>query len=222
MLDLNGFGLSAKPVDADYSPLGQATVVSEFIDALNLTNITLIGHSYGGGVALIATLVRSSSEIRRLVLIDAAGYEQPLPFFVGALRIPGLNRLILNLLSPRFLAQITLRHLFYDTSLVTNERIDRYARYFDLPGARDAMIHAARSLVPPNHKAIEQAFSTIRIPTLVVWGADDAAINVRNAHRFKREMALSELLVLPRCGHIPHEERPLQTANALRRFINGD
>jgi pimeloyl-ACP methyl ester carboxylesterase len=220
-LDLVGFGLSAKPARGDYSPLAQARIVNDFIDELGLNDVTLVGHSYGGGVALIATLLRQAPGIKRLVLIDAAGYEQPLPFFVAALRIPAVNFLVLNVLSPRVRAELTLRHLFYDIGLVTSERTDRYARYFDLPGAHHAFVSAARSMVPHNHEEIVRAIPTITLPTFVLWGANDAAIDVRNAHRFRADIPNSELLVLPKCGHIPHEEQPAQTADALRRFIDG-
>jgi pimeloyl-ACP methyl ester carboxylesterase len=54
MLDLKGFGLSSKPRDGAYSPPDQADIVAAFISDRKLSGIVLVGHSYGGGVAVLA------------------------------------------------------------------------------------------------------------------------------------------------------------------------
>lgn len=221
MLDLLGFGKSSKPRGADYSPRAQAEIVSESIDKLNHTGVTLVGHSYGGGIALLTYFLRMGRGIERLILIDAAGYEQPLPFFVGVLRIPVINKLILAVIPSRLRATITLRHLFHARAAITQERIERYAKYFDLPGAHAAYIAAAKAVVPNDLDSIVSAIPTITVPTLVIWGTNDAVISVKNARQFATDISGSQIIVMPRCGHIPHEEWPVETAEALRNFING-
>jgi pimeloyl-ACP methyl ester carboxylesterase len=220
-LDLLGFGLSDKPVTADYSPIGEAAIVSDFMDTLGFEELTLIGHSYGGGIALIVYLMRQARAISRLILIDAAGYEQTLPYFVGALRVPYLNTFILNTIPPRVRACVTLRHLFFDRRLITDERIGRYARYFDLPGSHRAFIRAAGAMVPPNHSEIIASIPTIAVPTLILWGANDTVIGVCNAHHFAADIPGSAVHVFAQCGHIPHEEKPGPVANVILGFLYG-
>jgi pimeloyl-ACP methyl ester carboxylesterase len=219
LVDLLGFGSSSKPPRADYSVAMQSTIVAKFISALRLPDATIVGHSYGGGVALRTYLDHDNLPITRLVLIDTAGYQQPLPFFVGTLRIPILNYVVLRSTPARIRAKITLNHLFWAREHVTEERIKRYAQYFDLPGAHSSYIAAARHLVPSDHGEVVSRIASISIPTLILWGEHDAAIDVRNAYRFHEDIKGSELIVLPQCGHIPQEERPRETADALKRFI---
>lgn len=219
LLDLMGFGRSSKPLSADYSVAMQATIVAKFISALRLRGVVLIGHSYGGGVALRTFLDHDSLAIERLVLIDTAGYQQPLPFFVGTLRIPILNRLALRFLPAKARARITLNHLFWSRECVTDERIRRYAQYYDAPGAHNSYIAAARHLIPTDHGEIVSRISSISVPALIIWGQQDAAIDVQNAHRLHEDIRGSKLVILPQCGHIPQEEQPIQTSQELIRFI---
>jgi Predicted hydrolases or acyltransferases (alpha/beta hydrolase superfamily) len=218
LVDLLGFGLSSKPSRADYSVAMQATVVAKFISALKLRRVTLVGHSYGGGVALRTLLDHEELPVNRLVLIDAAGYEQPLPLFVGTLRKPILNRIVLRL-PARTRARITLKHLFWNRDRVTAARVNRYAKYFDMPGAHASYIAAARHLIPTDHGEVISRIATINVPTLIIWGERDAAIKVSNADKFARDIKGSRLIVLPRCGHIPHEEWPVETALAMQEFV---
>lgn len=219
LLDLMGFGLSSKPEGVEYSIAMHATIVAQFMRSLGIQDVTLVGHSYGGGVALRTYLDHERAPIRRMILLDAAGYRQPLPFFVGSLRVPLLNYLILNFIPPDVRAAITLKHLFYSAEAVTRERIRRYSKYFDIPGAHRSYVAAARHVVPADHGDIVDRIPTIDVPTLIIWGRNDAAIDVGNARRFARDIPKSELRVLEHCGHIPHEEKPTQTAAAILEFV---
>jgi pimeloyl-ACP methyl ester carboxylesterase len=164
-------------------------------------------------------LDHEAASISRLVLIDAAGYEQPLPFFVGTLRIPIVNRLVLNLVPTGCRARVTLNHPFWNRDRVTPERVRRYARYFDIPGSHASYIAAARHLIPTDHGEVISRIASIEVSTLIIWGERDKAINVSNAHKFARDVKTSRLVVLPNCGHIPHEECPVDTASAIEAFI---
>ena len=219
LLDLMGFGMSSKPAGIEYSIATHATIVSQFMRSRGLRDVTLVGHSYGGGVALRTYLDHEAGPVDRLILIDAAGYRQPLPFFVGALRVPLLNGVILNCLPANLRASMTLRHLFHSREAVTRERIQRYARYFDMPGAHMSYVAAARHVVPADHGDLVDRIPTIDIPTLVVWGRNDAVIDVSNARHFANDLPKATLRLVDDCGHIPHEEKPDETAAAILEFI---
>ena len=78
LLDMKGFGLSAKPRDGVYSIEDQAVMVRAFIREQGFPSVILIGHSLGGGVALRACMqMQSESDpftVEKLVLIDCAAY----------------------------------------------------------------------------------------------------------------------------------------------------
>src|SRR5438477_4783421 len=71
-IDLFGFGGSPKPQDADYSIRAQADRVEQFLATHGLRDVTLIGHSLGGAVALMTALgLHRTGLLRSLVLLDA-------------------------------------------------------------------------------------------------------------------------------------------------------
>jgi pimeloyl-ACP methyl ester carboxylesterase len=223
LIDLKGFGLSSKPKDKKYSFADQADVLVRFLLMEDLRNVILVGHSYGGGVALMAYLkLRQQSQADRvsgMILIDSAGYVQPLPFFVNSLRKPILNKLILDCLPAHFRAEYTLRRIFYDSRKVTQERIERYARYFNLPGAHDAQIQSARQIVPRNAQVFVDAIATIDLPVLILWGENDHVIPTSYARRFALDLKGSRLVILPKCGHVTHEERPEESVKEISEFV---
>ena len=93
-IDLKGFGLSAKPEDGKYALSDQADMVAAFIRARDLHDLVVIGHSMGGGVTLMAYLQVAGDDparIKKLVLIDSAGYPQKLPLFIWLAKVPGLG-----------------------------------------------------------------------------------------------------------------------------------
>ncbi|HEX2227526.1 MAG TPA: alpha/beta fold hydrolase, partial [Candidatus Binatia bacterium] len=97
LLDLKGHGASPKPVDSAYSLRDQADLVAEFIKQHDLRDLTLVGHSMGGGIALLVSLGflnEAPGRISSLILIDTIAYPQKLPGFIRLLRFPLLGRLV--------------------------------------------------------------------------------------------------------------------------------
>jgi pimeloyl-ACP methyl ester carboxylesterase len=221
-VDLKGSGFSSKPDDAKYSVHDQATLLVRFLAAIGLTDVVLIGQSLGGGVALLTHLraaeQRSSFRVSGLVLIDSTGYRQKLPFLVAAIRNP-LFRVLASVTPPWVIARFVLKRMFSVKSRVTKERVYRYAYFFDLPGALDAFIATGRQIVPADADRMEQQFRSIRVPTLIIWGANDPIIPVSHAHRFHADIAGSELRILEDTGHVPHEERPDVVADLISTFV---
>jgi pimeloyl-ACP methyl ester carboxylesterase len=223
-LDLKGFGLSSKPDDGKYSLEDQAEIVLAFLKAHNLRDITLVGHSYGGAVSLFTYLKDRSGHardiIRRLVLIDAAAYVQELPFFIDILRKPFINWVVMNLVPTQITASFTLHYLFYDENKLSEERITRYAEYFNQPGSYNSFVECAKQIVPSNPDSISALIKTIAVPTLIIWGANDPAIPfLKEGQRLHQDIQNSKLAIIPNCGHIPHEESPEESLNAILNFL---
>jgi pimeloyl-ACP methyl ester carboxylesterase len=223
LVDLKGHGLSSKPNDSKYSLSDQADVIATFLKCERIEPAVLVGHSYGGAVALLAYFhLRANGEesvLRGLVLIDSAGYAQSLPFFVSVLRQPVLNHVVLSM-PATFRARYTLERLFFDRAKVTNERVERYARYFDLPGSHHALIECAKHILPRDMDSVVAQIPTVMIPTLIIWGENDTAIPLSIAQRLHTEVRSSKLTVLHKCGHVTQEEQPEATAETLRTFLS--
>lgn len=223
VIDLKGFGRSSKPDDGAYSLKDQARIVATFIQEQDLNGIILAGHSYGGALALLAYLNENklgvSARVASMLLIDSAGYPQTLPFFVSIPRTPILNRLVLDLTPSRLQARVTLKRLFWDSTKVTEDRIQRYAKFFSAPGAKTALINSARQILPSNADEFVKRIPEIPVPTLIVWGEMDPAIPLDHARRFSRDIRESRLEIIADCGHVPHEEKPADTARAILNFF---
>ena len=222
LMDLKGFGLSDKPRDGKYAVSDQADIVAAFIQDQDLRDLTLIGHSMGGGVALMAYFKvagENPGRLKRLVLIDSAGYPQKLPWFIRLAGIPGLNSLITAILSPRFAATLVLRKCYYNKEKITEEQIDTYAYYGSLPGAPEAVRQTARQIVPENIETVTAQYKTIKVPVLIIWGEEDEVVPVEVGRKFKRDIPKAELVILSKCGHIPPEEEPQETTRLVKAFL---
>ncbi|MFC1553870.1 alpha/beta fold hydrolase [candidate division KSB1 bacterium] len=223
LVDLKGFGLSSKPNDDNYSPVDQADIITEIIKNYDLKNLTIIGHSFGGGVALLTVMKLldegRESLLKNLVLINSAGYLSKLPVFIRLLRKPLVGVLFFGLFPPRFISKVSLKRVYYDPKKIKEEKISLYAELFKLPGIVNSMKKTARCIIPDNHSEYLDKFSSISIPVLILWGKNDLLLPVEQAHKFNSELPDSEVHVFDNCGHMPHEEYPEETTDLILDFL---
>lgn len=222
-IDLKGHGTSDKPDDGNYRLRDQADMVASFIRRKNLQDLTIVGHSMGGGVAIMTYLKLREDQfksIKRLVLIDSAGYPQKLPWFIWLAKMPGVGTVGGKLFSPRFASYLVLRRCYYDDKRITEEQINTYAYYGSQPGAREAMVQTARQIVPADMDDLVTQYKTISVPVLIIWGEEDKVVPLIVGQKFKRDILDSQLVILPKCGHMPPEEEPGETTRQVRRFLN--
>jgi pimeloyl-ACP methyl ester carboxylesterase len=221
-IDLKGFGLSDKPMDNNYSVLDQSDIISEFIRVHNLDDVILVGNSMGGAVSLFTYLMQSdhgAHHISKLILIDSAGYKQRLPDFIAILTIPIVNVLSLSLTSSHFRAKMVLNESFYDHTKITEDIVATYAAYHSLPGTSHALIKTAQQLVPPNFDEMAERYKSITIPVLIIWGDKDTIVPLQVGRKLAANIPNSKLVVIPNCGHIPQEECPSKTIEAMESFL---
>ena len=221
MVDLKGSGQAPKPSDGHYSVLDQAGHVAELIESENLTDLTLIGHSFGGGVALAALVGRTCSpaRVRSLVLIDSMAYRQRMPWFIAALQIPALGPLLLRLSPPELQVRLVLRAGYHDRRRITDDLVEAYAAPLRDAGARRALIATARAIPPDDAEALAARYGDIAVPTLMLWGRHDGIVPLAIGERLHRAMPGSKLAVIDDAGHLPHEERPVLVLHELERFL---
>jgi pimeloyl-ACP methyl ester carboxylesterase len=224
LVDLKGFGSSPKPDDRRYAPMDQAELVHRLVRQRDLVNVNLVGHSLGGGVSLLTALLlrdAATERLKRLVIVSGACYPQKLPPFARLAHYPRLSSAMMRALGPRAVARRVLRSIVYDPGCITRSQIEGYADALRGPETMRVLIQAALQIVPKNLDRIIGRFPEIDVPALVLWGRQDRVIPVALGERLARDLPHARLVVLDGCGHLPHEERPGESVEALEAFLEG-
>ena len=223
MLDLKGFGDSPKLKDKAYSVYDQALLVHKFIKEKKLKNITLVGRSFGGGVALIMALLQEDklveNNIEKLVLINSMSYRQKLPSMMETLNKPFIGYLGIHLLNNEKIAREGYKFAFYDDSLIPEDSVKATAAYLTFPLAKYAYLETVHQLIPDDISTLEKRYAEITLPTLILWGKEDVSISVKKAYRLKEALKNSTLKVLPHVGHMPQEEKPHVVSEEILKFM---
>ncbi len=226
MVDLVGFGDSPAPETWPYTIEAQAETIFDFIRDKNLSDIVLIGHSYGGGVALrlLYKMIENGNGdlVKRMVLIAPAAYPQPLPFFIAIPCIPYIGGLLLKWISAEFQIKMTLNKVFHNKTAVTRERINRYKNNLENRDYQRALIKMAQNVIPKDASTIIEEIKKIEHRVLLIYGDNDSVILIKNLERLSTCLPNAETKILSDCGHIPHEEYPAHVAGLISRFLLED
>jgi pimeloyl-ACP methyl ester carboxylesterase len=225
VVDLKGFGRAPAPRDGRYGPEDQASLVRRFILEENLHDLVLVGHSLGGAIALMTTLLLSESDrarIRGLVLVAGLAFPQPIPRYIHRAGRPILGRLLLRLIPPSLIAREALKMAYYDPGLVTKERIEQYAEPLRSPGGRYALACSARQLLPKDTSFWTSRYRDIDVPALLLWGSHDPVVPVSRGRMLQRALPRAKLEILDRCGHMPPEEAPTESLERVKAFLEGE
>jgi pimeloyl-ACP methyl ester carboxylesterase len=222
-IDLKGFGRSDKPFDQNYSLFDQADLVASFIEQQDLHDLTVIGHSFGGGVALALALDKRPAlrgRIKRLVLIDTIAYPQKIPIFLKVLRTPVVAQVGTTVTPPFVQAQTALKLAYYDDSKISFQDINAYAQPLTTAGGKHALIQTARHMDPESFRPMIRRYGTIQQPALILWCTEDKVVPDKVGRQLHSALPNSTLRIFRDCGHLPQEEKPQQTADAILAFLN--
>jgi pimeloyl-ACP methyl ester carboxylesterase len=221
-IDLKGFGQSDKPLDGRYSIADQARLIEDFIREKNLRGVVLVGHSFGGAVALTLALRQNDTgeqRIRRLVLIDTVAYRQPMPFFFRMLRTPLIGELGMELVPPDVQISQALATAYYNKNKIEQDTVARYAAALDSNGGRHALFHTINSLEPDKAEFISARYGEMKLPSLLLWCDHDRIVPLRFGKKLARDLPNARIQIIKNCGHIPQEEQPTDTLRAVQSFM---
>jgi pimeloyl-ACP methyl ester carboxylesterase len=214
-MDLPGFGLTGPEPNEDYSAGAYVRFIDSFVSQRGLSRFDLAGNSLGGFLAW-RYAVAHPGRVRKLILVDAAGYPQarPPPLVFRLARIPVLSS-VSTRFDPHWFVEKTLRQSYGDPSHLSKELVNRYAELALRPGNRQAFVARVSTREPDSSGEIR----LVRAPTLILWGALDVLIDPRDAARFHTEIQGSRLIVYPGVGHVPMEEIGHRTAVDVKTFL---
>ena len=216
LLEVLGHGLSPSKAPP-YSFQKCADHVRGFLEALDLSGVTLVGHSYGGEFAW-RTALDVPERVAKLVLLDSSGYQRPDGAWLSEehkLREwPGAR--FGYLLNSRARLKPALQLHFKEP--ISDDQLEEMYLCCENADNWRAMTELCRD----ENGTRESEIARIAQPTLLVWGSKDIAYPVdRVARRFEREIRGSRLTVIEGAGHYPHEEQIGAVRRALREFHLG-
>jgi pimeloyl-ACP methyl ester carboxylesterase len=212
-VDIPGFGLTGPYADGLYNIERSVDMVDQLTNKLGIESFFLAGNSMGGYISWNFA-VAHPEKVKRLILVDAAGYPFKPPMMLELLRTPILKD-GMALITPRFIVTQTLSEVYGDASKVTDEIIDRYHDLMLRTGNRKAVVDVFASMAHLDNDKIKQ----LKVPTLIQWGEADVWIPLVNAGKFAADIEDAKTIIYPGVGHIPMEEIPLQSANDAKEFL---
>jgi pimeloyl-ACP methyl ester carboxylesterase len=218
MPDLPGYGLSERP-DASYELRWHAHVMAQWLEALGLERVDIVGHSFGGGVAQVM-LLECPTRIRRLVLVASGGLGRSV---APALRLASLPRVV-ERFGQRFMAFGTRVTLRGNRAGFSKQEIEELSRMNGMPGSARAFARTVRDVVNwrgQRRTFFQQAHELAELPPIAVcWGDRDAIIPIAHARAFTESVEGVVLTQFHGCGHYLHNQQPTAFASNVREFLD--
>lgn len=192
--DIVGFGYTDRPEEFQFTRQNWVNHLVGLLDALDLDQVSLIGNSFGGALALwLATT--HPDRVHKLVLMGSTGVSFPLT--------PGLDAVWGYEPSEPAMAEV-MNYFAYDNSRITDDLVHLRYQASTRPGIADAY---RRMFPEPRQDGIDalalrdDELTRIPHPTLLLHGRDDHVIPLHTSLRLHQLVGDSELHVFGRCGH---------------------
>ena len=228
--DRFGFGRSARPEvgswpsgsNNPYSLAGAVELTAAVLDDTGWVDpAVLVGHSAGALVAL-ATALAHPERVRALVLLAPAVVGGGPPPGVGAaFRLPMVRRwapavlragrpLLGRAVATAWHDPASLRSSDLGADYASSTRADRWA---------EGLVELTLATSPADAQSVVHRLGEVSVPVLVVSGAHDRLVTAASTALVAEQVRDGRLVVLPACGHVPHEEAPGAVVAAVRPFL---
>jgi pimeloyl-ACP methyl ester carboxylesterase len=221
--DFLGHGDSSKP-PGDYSLGNFAAGIRDCLDVLQIHRATVVGHSYGGGVAM-QFAYQFPERCERLVLVDAGGLGREVSWLLRIATLPGAE----YVLPAIFWAPIrhcgdTIISFLRDCGIRSTRAAEMWRSFGSLtdPANRAAFVRTIRAVIEPGGQAVsalDRLYLAEGMPTLIVWGDRDRVIPLSHAHQAHEVIPNSRLEIMEGAGHFPHVDKPFRFVEILEEFL---
>lgn len=205
-VDLPGHGKSSEPpLLPDGKPWGvyeYADAVEKLLDILEIKNPALVGHSYGGRIAII---LGARNKADRIVLVDAAGIKpkRPLKYYWKVYSFKAMKKLLPFIVGKQKADKII-------------EKRRAKAGSADYRQASPVMrMVMSRSV----NQDLRHHLPDIKVPTLLIWGENDTATPLADAKLMERLIPDAGLVSFPGAGHYSFLDNPGQFKAVVRSFL---
>lgn len=221
-----GFGLSERPAAFPYTPEAHGAALADFVEQLDLIDVTLVVHDFGGPIGL-PLAVRGGTRIARVVLINT--WMWPFdddPAMARRARLAGgpVGRWLYKYTNASL--RLLMPSAYGRRALLTPKIHRQYLEVFRDRQSRVQVLHTlAKALLGSRSLYADLLAGAGRLrdlPTLIVWGLKDSAFDPAQLTRWQGLLPYAATCVIAEAGHWPHEESPEQVIDALRAFIESN
>ncbi len=219
-VDMLGVGFSDRPAGLDGGLRASAARLLRFLDAVNVESCDLLGTSHGGAVAMMAAAL-APERIQRLILVAPVNpWSHHGKHMAAFLSHPVVAAFFLRIApNLQFMHGYLLRRLYGDSRRVRPGTLEGYSAPFALPGAFAHELGILRTW-KQDLLDLQSVLPRIAgIPTLLIWGAADAAVDPVSAQPLGRQFKDCRILTLDGVGHLPYEEVPEEFNRAVAEFL---
>lgn len=207
-LDLPGFGQSSKP-RINYSISFYRDFLVKFMNHVGLARASIVGSSLGGHIACELAIAKPNL-VDKLVLVSPAG-ALPRSFRAS----PALKR-YMKVTSAHSVEEVKRALFAVDKKPVDDSYAKVVFERFSEPNAKEAFLSALKGSA--SAPRLQSRLGKIRAQTLLIWGKEDIMIPVKFVEPFVR-MKDCRVVMLERCGHRPHAERPTVFNEVVHGFL---
>ena len=202
-VDLIGYGLSEKSLTFDYAKANQASYLVKFLDALNISSVTVMAHSMGGEVSF--HLAHDyPSYVNRMILIGSGGYVESSS---GGLMPTDLPLFVYDYLAQNYFIQRSVFFTAYSNEEVQSQRVtqedfdEMYIVNRTIPGK------VLREFTRDNDSgSTNDKLKDVEQPILLIWGEFDGFIPLSTGQKLLTELGdNADLVVMPNAGHLPFD-----------------
>jgi pimeloyl-ACP methyl ester carboxylesterase len=216
-LDLPAFGLTGPHPQRDYSINFYNQFIDAFLNAIGVQQYIIAGNSLGGSIAWNQALAYPN-KVKQLVLINSGGYPKKnekgnIGFKLASTPVVGD---VLLKFTPRGIIRKSVEDVYSDKAKVNEVLVQRYFDLLLREGNRNATLDIFKQRIIFGSS---ERIKNIKTPTLIIWGEDDQLIDVSNAYLFEKDIQNSQLVIIPKTGHVPMEENSSAFLAAINQFI---
>ncbi|HEX5727351.1 MAG TPA: alpha/beta hydrolase [Longimicrobiaceae bacterium] len=210
------------PADAEVTPATVARAVADFIGALGVDRVTLVGNDTGGAIAQIVA-TEHPERIGRLVLTDCDAFDNFLPplfrYLQWGARIPGFVRLAGQVLKVRPLRRLPFTYGWVAKRPIPGDVVDRYVAALGDPGVRRDVVKFLRAISPRYTEEAARKLADFRKPALILWSPEDRFFPLEHARRLARIIPDARLETVDDAYAFLAEDQPRRVAELIADFV---
>lgn len=212
--------------DADLTPPGLARLVADFMDALDLREVTLVGNDTGGAIAQLVA-ADHADRLARLVLTNCDSYEHFFPplfrYLQLTARLPGGMAVLGQSMRIRPLQRAPIAFGMLTTKPVPPDVADAWGRPIrtDADVRRDAR-KVLRGVDKRHTLAAAERLRGFHKPALLAWSPDDRVFKMRDAERLAADLPNARIERVENSKVFVPEDQPQRLAELIREFVTED